>query len=201
VSVHVARDLNDALDHISSATEVTVLAGGTDLVGLMKDGLARPQSLVDLTGIEGLRGWSHAKGRGLRIGALTPLVELETSDALAKTMPILRESLRDAATVQLRTMGTVGGNLLQRNRCWYFRDEGTVCWLKGGNRCFAIDGENRYHAIIGARDCVIVSPSDLVPAHCNAHVYLRAALRPPRSISVKAAVSPWMTYRIFRTIR
>jgi len=140
------------------------LAGGTDLIGLMKDGLARPESLVDLTGIEGLRGWSHAKGRGLRIGALTPLVELETSDALAKTMPILREALRDAATVQLRTMGTVGGNLLQRNRCWYFRDEGTVCWLKGGNRCFAIDGENRYHAIIGARDCVIVSPSDLVPA-------------------------------------
>jgi xanthine dehydrogenase YagS FAD-binding subunit len=140
------------------------LAGGTDLVGLMKDGLARPDALVDLTGIEGLRGWSHAKGRGLRIGALTPLVELETSDALAKTMPILRESLRDAATVQLRTMGTVGGNLLQRNRCWYFRDEGTVCWLKGGNRCFAIDGENRYHAIIGAQECVIVSPSDLVPA-------------------------------------
>ena len=140
------------------------LAGGTDLIGLMKDGLARPESLVDLTGIEGLRGWSHAKGRGLRIGALTPLVELETSDALAKTMPIVREALRDAATVQLRTMGTVGGNLLQRNRCWYFRDEGTVCWLKGGNRCFAIDGENRYHAIIGARDCVIVSPSDLVPA-------------------------------------
>jgi len=140
------------------------LAGGTDLIGLMKDGLTHPESLVDLTGIEGLRGWSHPKGRGLRIGALTPLVELETSDVLGKTLPILRESLREAATVQLRTMGTVGGNLLQRNRCWYFRDEGTVCWLKGGNRCFAIDGENRYHAILGAQDCVIVSPSDLVPA-------------------------------------
>ena len=142
------RALAEALRMLRNGA--VALAGGTDLVGLMKDGLARPQSLVDLTGIEGLRGWSHAKGRGLRIGALTPLVELETSDALAKTMPILRESLRDAATVQLRTMGTVGGNLLQRNRCWYFRDEGTVCWLKGGNRCFAIDGENRYHAIIGA---------------------------------------------------
>src|SRR2546425_7790779 len=140
------------------------LAGGTDLVGLMKDGLSRPVSLVDLTGIDGLRGWSHPKGRGLHIGALTPLVELETSDALAKTMPILRESVRDAATVQLRTMGTVGGNLLQRNRCWDFRDEGTGCWLKGGNRCFAIDGENGYPAIIGAQECVSVSPSDLVPA-------------------------------------
>src|SRR5439155_24355815 len=126
--------------------------------------LARPHSLLDLTGIEGLRSRSHPKGRGLRIGALTSLVELETNDALAKTMPILRESLQDPATVQLRTMGTIGGNLLQRNRCWYFRDEGTVCWLKGGNRCFAIDGENRYNAIIGAQDCVIVSPCDLVPA-------------------------------------
>jgi xanthine dehydrogenase YagS FAD-binding subunit len=156
------RAIADALRMLRNGA--VALAGGTDLLGLMKEGVARPDTLVDLTGIEGLRGWSHAKGRGLRIGALTPLVELETSDALAKVMPILRESLRDAATPQLRTMGTVGGNLLQRNRCWYFRDEGTVCWLKGGKRCFAIDGENRYHAIIGAHECVIVSPSDLVPA-------------------------------------
>src|SRR2546430_11979008 len=130
----------------------------------MKDGLQKRELLVDLTGMEGLRGWSREKGRGLRIGGLTPLVELETAEPVVRAMPILRESLRDAATLQLRTMGTVGGNLLQRNRCWYFRDEGTVCWLKGGNRCFAIDGENRYRAIIGAQDCVIVSPSDLVPA-------------------------------------
>src|SRR3989454_4387706 len=61
-------------------------------------------------------------------------------------------------------MGTVGVNLMQRNRCWYFRDEGMPCWLKGGPRCFAVDGENRYHAIIGAHECVMVSPSDLVPA-------------------------------------
>jgi xanthine dehydrogenase YagS FAD-binding subunit len=156
------RSLGDALRLLRSGA--AALAGGTDLLGLMKDGLARPTMLVDLTGIDGLRGWSRERGRGLRIGALTPLVELETSDALAKAMPILREAMRDAATLQLRTMGTVGGNLLQRNRCWYFRDEGTPCWLKGGTRCFAIDGENRYHAIIGAQDCVMVSPSDLVPA-------------------------------------
>jgi xanthine dehydrogenase YagS FAD-binding subunit len=166
------RGLADALRLLRSGA--AALAGGTDLLGLMKDGLAKPDMLVDLTGIEGLRGWSHERGKGLRIGALTPLAELETSDALARTMPILREALRDAATVQLRTMGTVGGNLLQRNRCWYFRDEGTVCWLKGGTRCFAIDGENRYHAILGARDCVMVSPSDLVPALVayDAEIYL-----------------------------
>ncbi len=156
------RALADALRLLRNGA--MALAGGTDLVGLMKDGLAQPSTLVDLTGIDGLRGWSHAKGRGLRIGALTPLVDLETDEKLGRTMPILREALRDAATVQLRTMGTVGGNLLQRNRCWYFRDEGSPCWLKGGTRCFAVDGENRYHAIIGANECVMVSPSDLVPA-------------------------------------
>ncbi|TMF27261.1 MAG: xanthine dehydrogenase family protein subunit M [Chloroflexi bacterium] len=154
--------LADALRRLRSGA--VALAGGTDLLGLMKDGLVRPDTLVDLTGIEGLRGWSRERGKGLRIGALTPLIELEGNPQLGQLMPILREALRDAATVQLRTMGTVGGNLLQRNRCWYFRDEGTPCWLKGGTRCFAVDGENRYHAIIGARECVMVSPSDLVPA-------------------------------------
>ena len=77
---------------------------------------------------------------------------------------MIAESLRDAATPQLRNMGTVGGNLLQRNRCWYFRDEAVPCWLKGGTRCFAAEGENRYHAILGAAECVMVAPSDLAPA-------------------------------------
>jgi len=156
------RSLADGLRLLRSGA--TALAGGTDLLGLMKDGLQRPELLVDLTGIEGLRGWSRERGKGLHIGALTPLVELETAEDLRRTMPILRDSLRDAATLQLRTMGTVGGNLLQRNRCWYFREQETVCWLKGGTKCFAIEGENRLHAILGANECVAVSPSDLVPA-------------------------------------
>lgn len=141
------------------------LAGGTDLLGLMKGGVAKPERLVDLTRIEGLRGWSRERGAGLRIGALTPLVELEESDQLARHLPIVREALADAATLQLRTMGTVGGNLLQRNRCWYFRDEAVPCWLKGGTRCFAVDGESAHHAVIGTDGgCNRVSPSDLAPA-------------------------------------
>ena len=142
----------------------TVMAGGTDLLGLMKDGIASPERIVDIRGLEPLRGWARTKGKGLRIGALVPLVELETSAELAKLMPIVGEALRPAATTQLRTMGTVGGNLLQRNRCWYFRDEAYPCWLKGGVRCFAVDGDNRQHAIIGAEECVAVAPSDLAPA-------------------------------------
>jgi xanthine dehydrogenase YagS FAD-binding subunit len=156
------RALGEALKLLRNGT--VALAGGTDLVGLMRNGLAKPTALVDLTGIDGLRGWTREKGKGLRIGALTPLSDLETSPQLRKLAPIIAESLRDAATPQLRNMGTVGGNLLQRNRCWYFRDEAVPCWLKGGTRCFAAEGENRYHAVLGAADCVMVSPSDLVPA-------------------------------------
>jgi xanthine dehydrogenase YagS FAD-binding subunit len=142
----------------------TVMAGGTDLLGLMKDGIVAPERIVDIRDLEPLRGWTRAKGKGLRIGALVPLAELETSPELAKLLPIVGEALRPAATLQLRTMGTVGGNLLQRNRCWYFRDEAYPCWLKGGVRCFAIDGDNRLHAIVGAEECVAVAPSDLAPA-------------------------------------
>jgi xanthine dehydrogenase YagS FAD-binding subunit len=156
------KALGDALKLLKNGT--VALAGGTDLVGLIRSGLARPSALVDLTGIDGLRGWTREKGKGLRIGALTPLSDLETSPQMRKLAPIIAESLRDAATPQLRNMGTVGGNLLQRNRCWYFRDEAVPCWLKGGTRCFAAEGENRYHAILGAAECVMVSPSDLVPA-------------------------------------
>ena len=142
----------------------TVMAGGTDLLGLMKDGILSPERIVDIRELEPLRGWGRTKGKGLRIGALVPLAELETSTELAKLQPIVGEALRPAATLQLRTMGTLGGNLLQRNRCWYFRDEAYPCWLKGGVRCFAVDGDNRLHAILGAEECVAVAPSDLAPA-------------------------------------
>ena len=170
------KALGEALKLLKNGT--VALAGGTDLVTLVRHGIARPDALVDLTGIEGLRGWSREKGRGIRIGALTPLADLETSPELAKLLPIVPESLRDAATPQLRNMGTVGGNLLQRNRCWYFRDEGVPCWLKGGTRCFAVDGENRYHAIVGAHECLMVSPSDLAPAliACDAEIELASSL-------------------------
>ena len=156
------RALGEALKLLKNGT--VAIAGGTDLIGLIRNGLATPNTLVDLTGIDGLRGWTRAKGKGLRIGALTPLADLETSPQLRRLAPMIVESLRDAATPQLRNMGTVGGNLLQRNRCWYFRDEAVPCWLKGGTRCFAAEGENRYHAILGATECVMVAPSDLAPA-------------------------------------
>ena len=184
------RALGEALKLLKNGT--VALAGGTDLVGLMRNGLAKPTALVDLTGIEGLRGWTRDKGKGLRIGALTPLADLETSPQLRKLAPIIAESLRDAATPQLRNMGTVGGNLLQRNRCWYFRDEAVPCWLKGGTRCFAAEGENRYHAVLGAAECVMVSPSDLVPALIayDAEIELASSLGQRRTKLADLFVTP-----------
>ena len=170
------KALGDALKLLKNGT--IALAGGTDLITLMRHGLAEPDALVDLTGIDGLRGIARERGRGIRIGALTPLADVESSAELTRALPIVAESLRDAATPQIRNMGTVGGNLLQRNRCWYFRDEGVQCWLKGGKRCFAVDGENRYHAVIGAHECWIVAPSDLAPAliACDAEIELASSL-------------------------
>ena len=184
------KALGDALKLLKKGT--VALAGGTDLITLVRHGIARPNALVDLTGIEGLRGITREKGRGIRIGALTPLSDVEHSTELVKSLPIVPESLRDAATPQIRNMGTVGGNLLQRNRCWYFRDEGVPCWLKGGTRCFAVDGENRYHAVIGAHQCWMVSPSDLAPAliACDAEIEIASSLGKRRMKLAELFVAP-----------
>ena len=184
------KALGDALKLLKNNT--VALAGGTDLITLVRHGIARPDALVDLTGIEGLRGITREKGRGISIGALTPLSDLEHSAELAKSLPIVPESLRDAATPQIRNMGTVGGNLLQRNRCWYFRDEGVPCWLKGGTRCFAVDGENRYHAVIGAHQCWMVSPSDLAPAliACDAEIEIASSIGKRRMKLADLFVAP-----------
>lgn len=196
-----ATDLADAFRHLRAGA--VPLAGGTDLLGLMKAGIVAPEKIVDLGGIAELRGWSRTRGKGLRIGPLTPLVELETAADLGALVPLIAECLRPAATPQLRTMGTAGGNLLQENRCWYFRDEAFPCWRKGGTRCFAIDGESRQHAILGAEDCVAVSPSDLAPAliALDAEVTLRTA-RGARTIPLAALyVAPHGTVRREHALR
>src|SRR6266508_5595691 len=105
------KALGEALKLLKNGT--TALAGGTDLITLMRHGIARPAKLVDLTGIDGLRGIAREKGKGIRIGALTSLADVERSAEIVRNLPIVAESLRDAATPQIRNMGTVGGNLMQ----------------------------------------------------------------------------------------
>jgi xanthine dehydrogenase YagS FAD-binding subunit len=148
-----------------ASAAVRVLAGGTDLVPLMKEGLASPERLINIAPTVALRGITGTRATGLRIGALTTLAELEHDAAIAADYPILRQAVWDAASPQLRNVATIGGNLLQRPRCWYYRGE-QPCWLKGGDTCFAREGRNDLHAILGteASPCVAVHPSDLAPA-------------------------------------
>jgi xanthine dehydrogenase YagS FAD-binding subunit len=140
-----------------------LLAGGTDLHDLQKEYVAQPTRVVSLGGINALAG-IQADAKSVKIGAGTKLADIAAHSAIRQHF----RGLADAADIiggpQIRNMGTLGGNLCQRNRCWYFRDEHVNCLLKGGQTCFAIEGENKYHAIFteGHR-CVIVNPSTLAP--------------------------------------
>ena len=141
-----------------------VIAGGTDLIPLMRDRIQSPRLLIDIMPASAaLRYLRFEPDGALRIGALATLADIERDPHIAARLPILTQAVRDAATPQLRAMATAAGNLMQRPRCWYFRGE-FPCWLKGGDKCFARDGENKYHAIFGASPCVAVHPSDLAPA-------------------------------------
>lgn len=137
------------------------LAGGTDLIGLMKKGLLAPERVVSLKGIPALRGIERDED-GWRMGALTTLSDLtERYDGVMdRELGVLSQAALESASPQLRHAATLGGNLMQRPRCWYFRNPLTHCWLKGGDHCFAAVGKNAHHAILGADTCHIVHPSD-----------------------------------------
>jgi xanthine dehydrogenase YagS FAD-binding subunit len=158
------KTLDELAALLAEATEtVALMAGGTDLIDMLKSGVAAPDIVVDLQGIAGLAGLARDRD-GLRIGPLTRVVELAGDPAVARDYPVLKEAALSLASPQLRNVGTVGGNLCQRPRCWYFRDPQVVCRKKGGFNCFAFQGRNKYHAILGGSACFIVYPSDLAPA-------------------------------------
>jgi xanthine dehydrogenase YagS FAD-binding subunit len=138
------------------------IAGGQDLLTTMKDYTSRPARLVNLKHIRGLDRIT-LNARGLTIGALVTLSELEEHAGVRKSFPGLAEAAHSIATPQIRNLGTVGGNLCQRPRCWYFRLEEVVCLKKGGSECYAASGENKYNAIIAGGPSYIVHPSDLAP--------------------------------------
>ena len=138
------------------------IAGGQDLLTTMKDYTSRPARLVNLKNIRGLNKIT-LNGRGLTIGALVTLTELEEHAGVRKSFPGLAEAAHSIATPQIRNLGTVGGNLCQRPRCWYFRLEEVICLKKGGSECYAANGENKYNAIFGGGPSYIVHPSDLAP--------------------------------------
>lgn len=158
-----APDIKTAITLLREpATEA--IAGGTDLLGELKSRLRSPKRLVNLKTLSKLREIRYSPKAGLRLGALVTLAEIERHPIIQERFSMLAQAAASAATPQLRTLGTIGGNLCQKPRCWYYRNKLFPCWLKGGDKCFAEDGENTYHAILGADRCHAVHPSDLAPA-------------------------------------
>ena len=147
-----------------SWADAKILAGGIDLLGELKEGIIAPQRIVNIKGISGLRYIQFSEKEGLRLGALVTLEEIETHQVIRQRYTALAEAAHSVGTPQIRNVGTIGGNLCQRPRCWYYRDEHTKCLKKGGPMCFAYNGENKYHAILGGGPCYIVHPSDCAPA-------------------------------------
>jgi xanthine dehydrogenase YagS FAD-binding subunit len=143
--------------------QAEVLAGGTDLLALMKDDVVHPKRLVNIKQIKEMNG-VNATSQGLRIGALTTLGELADNVNLSKDYPALAEAINDAASPQIRNMATLGGNLCQRPRCWYFRGGFGLLPQNASGKDLVTDGENRYHAILGNDGpAKFVSPSTIVP--------------------------------------
>ena len=144
--------------------QAEVLAGGTDLLALMKDDVARPKRVVNIKEIAELRGIA-SNAKGLRIGALTTLGDLADHAEVMQNYPALADALNEAASPQIRNLATIGGNLSQRPRCWYFRGGLGLLPKDASGKDLVSDGENRYHAILGNDGAVkFVSPSTIVPA-------------------------------------
>jgi len=150
--------------------ESRVIAGGTDLLSLMKDRiegpeLKIPELLINIKIIPGINRITYSEEIGLRIGAAVTLNRLATSDVIKQKYDILSQAAREVGTTQIRNMGTIGGNVCQRPRCVYFRHPHFICFKKGGNKCYAATGEHRYyHSILGNGKCVMAHPSDFGPA-------------------------------------
>jgi xanthine dehydrogenase YagS FAD-binding subunit len=148
---------------LAAVPGASALAGGSDLLGLMKDEVETPKRLVSLKSIAGLSGVRAEKGKGLRVGALTTLDDLAADAALGWEYPAIAESAGRLAGPQIRNVATVGGNLCQRPRCWYYRNGFGLLALKDGKSMVA-EGDNRYHAILGNEGpACFVQPSTLAP--------------------------------------
>jgi xanthine dehydrogenase YagS FAD-binding subunit len=153
-----ASSSEDADQKLASAG-ATPLGGGTDLIVSIREQLARPQTLVDLTRIPDAQGVTEGADGGVRIGGSTRLANLARHPLVRDRFAALAQACESVGTPALRTMGTIAGNLCQRPRCWYLRS-GFACHKNGGDSCPAASGENQYHAIFGGGPCYILHPSD-----------------------------------------
>jgi xanthine dehydrogenase YagS FAD-binding subunit len=160
-----ATDVADAVRQMAADPNAKLIAGGTNLIDLMKEDVERPTRLIDITRLP-LKSVEETADGGLRIGALVPNSDLAYHPLVERRYPLLSSAILAGASQQLRNMATTGGNLLQRTRCYYFYDVATPCNKREpGSGCSAIDGLNRMHAILGTSEaCIATHPSDMCVA-------------------------------------
>ena len=163
--------VREAVEHLS-AKGARLHAGGTDLLGCLRDDVFAVSKVVSISHLDELRGIRPTPEGGLRIGALTTLTEVEKHPVIIEHYRTLARAASEVASPQLRHQGTIAGNLCQKPRCWYYRGE-FHCLRKGGDTCYAYNGENQFHCILGGNMCFIVHPSDTAPAL----IALQATLR------------------------
>jgi len=149
-----------ASPELAGQSDVSVIkAGGIDLLDLIKEGLLAPSKVINLREVPGLDTIVEEQNGGLRLGPMVTLASLSAHPIVRQRYPALADALGGSASPQIRNVATVGGNLLQRPRCWYLRSHAFHCLRKGGGHCFAVHGENQYHAIFNNLPCAIVHPS------------------------------------------
>jgi xanthine dehydrogenase YagS FAD-binding subunit len=156
------RDLQTAVARLAEGN-ARIHAGGTDLLGCLRDNILSVDNLVSLASIDGLSGIEQNEDGGLTIGAMATIAAVAEDPEINRRYPGLAQAAREVGSPQLRNQGTLGGNLCQKPRCWYYRGD-FPCLRKGGSRCFAVNGENQFHCLFGGAGCFIVHPSDTAPA-------------------------------------
>jgi xanthine dehydrogenase YagS FAD-binding subunit len=157
-----ARSVDEAVRYLS-LDGARAHAGGTDLLGCLRERIFDVTTVVSIAGLKELTGIEKTPAGGLRIGSLTTIADVARHPVIKSKYRALSMAAAEVASPQLRHQGTIGGNLCQKPRCWYYRGE-FHCLRKGGDQCFAVDGENAYHCILGGENCFIVHPSDTAPA-------------------------------------
>jgi len=157
------KTIQEAIKHLSS-DGARIHAGGTDLLGCLRDDIFRAKKIVSISQFKGLQGIRITKEGGLQIGGLTSIAEVANNKVIQELYPALAKGASEVGSPQLRHQGTIGGNICQKPRCWYYRGE-FHCLRKGGDRCYAYEGENHFHCVFGSGGiCYIVHPSDTAPA-------------------------------------
>lgn len=177
-----ANSLDEAVHWLTAyGSKAKIIAGGTDLLGLMKDNVTGPKLpmpglLINIKTIPGLDVIRYDEGKGLVLGAAATLHSIENDPITRNRFTALAQAAESVGTTQIKFMGTIGGNLCQRPWCWYFRHPDYVCYKRGGKQCYAIPGDNKYYfSVLGRGICVMSHPSDtasaLMALDAKIHVY------------------------------